>query len=162
MCVPCAQVVVLLADLHGYLDNLKAPWELLAHRTKYYEYIIKVCEVDTAHLECLSVLRNTGADIKIYIPYTMNVFCVTCLVLLPDDTHLVILSLWQAMLESIGVPLDKLKFVRGTDYQLSRYVFAVFYWILSKLFPFQGVHSGCVQNDLSRNGGECPHVKMCL
>ncbi|XP_064405435.1 tyrosine--tRNA ligase, cytoplasmic-like isoform X2 [Halichondria panicea] len=61
----CA-VTVLLADLHGYLDNLKAPWELLAHRTKYYEFIIK------------------------------------------------------AMLESIGVPLDKLKFVRGTDYQLSR------------------------------------------
>ena len=28
----------------------------------------------------------------------------------------------QAMLESIGVPLDKLKFVRGTDYQLSRCV----------------------------------------
>ena len=26
------------------------------------------------------------------------------------------------MLESIGVPLDKLKFVRGTDYQLSRCV----------------------------------------
>ncbi len=36
------QVTVLLADLHGYLDNLKAPWELLAHRTKYYEFIIKV------------------------------------------------------------------------------------------------------------------------
>lgn len=28
------------------------------------------------------------------------------------------------MLESIGVPLDKLKFVRGTDYQLSRQVSA--------------------------------------
>lgn len=26
----------------------------------------------------------------------------------------------KAMLESIGVPLDKLKFVQGTDYQLSR------------------------------------------
>ena len=25
-----------------------------------------------------------------------------------------------SMLESIGVPLDKLKFVRGTDYQLSK------------------------------------------
>jgi hypothetical protein len=25
------------------------------------------------------------------------------------------------MLESIAVPLEKLKFVRGTDYQLSRY-----------------------------------------
>ena len=35
-------MIVLLADLHGYLDNQKAPWELLAHRTKYYEYIIKV------------------------------------------------------------------------------------------------------------------------
>ena len=26
----------------------------------------------------------------------------------------------QAMLESINVPLDKLKFVRGTEYQLDR------------------------------------------
>ena len=25
------------------------------------------------------------------------------------------------MLDSIGVPLDKLRFVRGTDYQLSKY-----------------------------------------
>jgi tyrosyl-tRNA synthetase len=45
---------------------MKAPWELLAFRTKYYEKIIK------------------------------------------------------SMLKSIGVPLDKLKFVRGTDYQLTR------------------------------------------
>lgn len=45
---------------------MKAPWELLGHRTVYYEYVIK------------------------------------------------------AMLKSIGVPLEKLKFVRGTDYQLSR------------------------------------------
>ena len=36
------QVTVLLADLHGYLDNQKAPWELLAQRTKYYELVIKV------------------------------------------------------------------------------------------------------------------------
>jgi tyrosyl-tRNA synthetase len=57
---------VLLADLHGYLDNLKAPWELLNHRVKYYEFIIK------------------------------------------------------SMLESIGVPLDNLKFVRGTEYQLEK------------------------------------------
>jgi tyrosyl-tRNA synthetase len=60
------QVTVLLADLHGYLDNLKAPWELLNHRVKYYEFIIK------------------------------------------------------SMLESIGVPLDNLKFVRGTEYQLEK------------------------------------------
>ncbi|KAI1901815.1 hypothetical protein AGOR_G00038280 [Albula goreensis] len=60
------EVTILFADLHAYLDNMKAPWELLELRTQYYEEVIK------------------------------------------------------AMLESIGVPLDKLKFVKGTDYQLSR------------------------------------------
>lgn len=62
------QVTILFADLHAYLDNMKAPWELLELRVQYYEQVIK------------------------------------------------------AMLESIGVPLDKLKFVKGTDYQLSRCV----------------------------------------
>lgn len=57
---------MLFADLHAYLDNMKAPWELLSLRSEYYEQVIK------------------------------------------------------AMLQSIGVPLEKLKFVKGTDYQLSR------------------------------------------
>lgn len=57
-------VTILFADLHAYLDNMKAPWDLLQRRTLYYEHLIK------------------------------------------------------AVLESIGVPLDKLHFVRGTDYQL--------------------------------------------
>ncbi|XP_012219706.1 tyrosine--tRNA ligase, cytoplasmic [Linepithema humile] len=61
-----AEVTILFADLHAYLDNMKAPWELLELRTQYYETIIK------------------------------------------------------AMLKSIDVPLDKLKFVKGTDYQLSK------------------------------------------
>uniref|UniRef100_A0A8D3C1C3 Tyrosine--tRNA ligase n=1 Tax=Scophthalmus maximus TaxID=52904 RepID=A0A8D3C1C3_SCOMX len=60
------EVTILFADLHAFLDNMKAPWELLELRVKYYEQVIK------------------------------------------------------AMLESIGVPLEKLKFVKGTDYQLSR------------------------------------------
>ena len=59
------EVTILFADLHAYLDNIKAPWESLQYRVKYYEEIIK------------------------------------------------------AMLESINVPLEKLKFVRGTDYQLT-------------------------------------------
>lgn len=62
------EVTILFADLHAYLDNLKAPWDLLELRTKYYEEIIK------------------------------------------------------AMLISIGVPLDKLKFVKGSDYQFTKYV----------------------------------------
>jgi len=60
------RVKILFADLHAYLDNMKAPWELLALRTQYYEHAIK------------------------------------------------------AMLTAIGVPLNKLEFVKGTDYQLSR------------------------------------------
>lgn len=57
-------VKILFADLHAYLDNQKAPWDLLEHRTTYYEKIIK------------------------------------------------------AMLNSIDVPISKLEFVKGTDFQL--------------------------------------------
>merc|ERR1739848_352096 len=60
------EVTILFADLHAYLDNMKAPWELLKLRTEYYEHVIK------------------------------------------------------AMLKSIGVSIEKLKFVKGTDYQLSK------------------------------------------
>ena len=57
-------VTILFADLHAFLDNMKAPWELLAHRANYYEALIK------------------------------------------------------SVLDSIGVPLDKLKFIRGTEFQV--------------------------------------------
>merc|ERR1712025_1254627 len=60
------EVTILFADLHAYLDNMKAPWELLKLRTEYYEHVIK------------------------------------------------------AMLTSIGVSVEKLRFVKGTDYQLSK------------------------------------------
>jgi len=60
------EVTILFADLHAYLDNMKAPWELLALRTKYYENIV------------------------------------------------------QSMLRSIGVSIEKLKFVCGSDYELSK------------------------------------------
>ena len=39
------QVTVLLADLHAYLDNMKAPWDRLKLRTTYYEKVIKACLV---------------------------------------------------------------------------------------------------------------------
>lgn len=58
-------VTILLADLHGYLDSQKAPWDLLDARTKYYQKVI------------------------------------------------------VSMLKSIQVPIEKLKFVRGTDFELT-------------------------------------------
>jgi len=34
------EVTILLADIHGFLDNMKSTWELLKHRTVYYKFII--------------------------------------------------------------------------------------------------------------------------
>lgn len=46
------EVTVLFADLHAYLDNMKAPWELLQLRVKYYEASIK------------AMLRSIGVPIE--------------------------------------------------------------------------------------------------
>lgn len=35
------QIKILLADIHAYLDNMKAPMELVEYRAKYYEKVIK-------------------------------------------------------------------------------------------------------------------------
>ncbi|SCU85814.1 LADA_0D09912g1_1 [Lachancea dasiensis] len=59
------EVVVLLADLHAFLDNMKAPLEVVQYRAKYYELVIK------------------------------------------------------SLLRSINVPIERLKFVVGSSYQLS-------------------------------------------
>ncbi|KAL5338812.1 hypothetical protein BJX70DRAFT_388377 [Aspergillus crustosus] len=56
-------VVILLADIHGFLDNLKAPLDLVENRAKYYSKVI------------------------------------------------------TAILESVGVPTEKLEFVLGSSYQ---------------------------------------------
>ncbi|KAG5661356.1 hypothetical protein KAF25_005478 [Fusarium avenaceum] len=43
-------VKVLLADVHAYMDNMKAPFELIVHRSEYYKFLIK------------SMLRAIGVD----------------------------------------------------------------------------------------------------
>ncbi|RKF74669.1 Tyrosine--tRNA ligase, cytoplasmic [Golovinomyces cichoracearum] len=45
-------VKILLADIHAYIDNMKAPMELIEYRAKYYEKVIK------------SLLRAVGVDIS--------------------------------------------------------------------------------------------------
>ncbi|EMR11839.1 tyrosine-tRNA ligase [Pneumocystis murina B123] len=59
------EVTILFADIHAFLDNLKAPIDIVKYRAKYYEYIIK------------------------------------------------------AILKSIGVSTEKLRFVLGSSYQLT-------------------------------------------
>ncbi|KAI8082064.1 tyrosyl-tRNA synthetase [Thamnidium elegans] len=59
------EMSVLLADIHAFLDNMKAPLELVRHRVNYYEAMIKT------------------------------------------------------VLTSLGVPIEKLKFIIGSSYELS-------------------------------------------
>ncbi|KAK4548793.1 hypothetical protein LTR36_008566 [Oleoguttula mirabilis] len=55
------EVKILLADVHGFLDNLKAPIELVAERVKYYRYaiteLLKAVQVDISRLVFV-----TGSD----------------------------------------------------------------------------------------------------
>ncbi|KAH9959336.1 tyrosine tRNA ligase [Russula dissimulans] len=34
------EVKILLADIHAFLDNMKAPLDLVSHRTKYYKFVL--------------------------------------------------------------------------------------------------------------------------
>jgi tyrosyl-tRNA synthetase len=66
-------VKILLADIHGYLDNMKAPLELVEHRAKYYEWLIKALlravGVDLARLEFV-----LGSSYQLTKEYTMDRF----------------------------------------------------------------------------------------
>lgn len=84
------EVTVLLADLHAFLDNMKAPLETVQFRAQYYGKLVK------------------------------------------------------AILKSINVPIDKLKFVVGSSYQLSeKYTM--------DLFRLSNIVS---QNDAKRAGAD--------
>jgi tyrosyl-tRNA synthetase len=66
-------VKILLADIHAYLDNMKAPWELVEFRAKYYERIIKstlkAVGVDISRLEFV-----LGSSYQFGMEYTMARF----------------------------------------------------------------------------------------
>lgn len=67
------RVKVLLADIHGFLDNLKAPIELVNERVKYYEFLIKTLlrsiDVPIEKLEFI-----VGSSYQLTPAYTMDVF----------------------------------------------------------------------------------------
>ena len=62
---------MLLADLHGYLDNQKAPWALLELRVRYYEFIVKVC---VRRLLCLGrkLLFSFSSSVSEMFEWLMN------------------------------------------------------------------------------------------
>ena len=68
----CA-VKILLADIHGFLDNLKAPIELVKFRAEYYKYVItsllKSVNVPIEKLEFVM-----GSSYQLTPEYTMDLF----------------------------------------------------------------------------------------
>ncbi|KAK5989478.1 Tyrosine--tRNA ligase [Cladobotryum mycophilum] len=73
------EVVVLLADIHGFLDNLKAPLELVASRSKYYEHVIKAILVSVGvSLEKLEFVL--GSSYQKSEAYVMDIFRMSSLI----------------------------------------------------------------------------------
>lgn len=74
----CA-VKILLADIHGFLDNLKAPIELVKHRAKYYQFVItallKSVNVPIERLEFV-----LGSSYQLTPEYTMDLFRLSSMV----------------------------------------------------------------------------------
>ncbi|KAK9462998.1 tRNA synthetases class I-domain-containing protein [Lipomyces oligophaga] len=72
-------VTILLADLHAFLDNMKAPLELVAYRAKYYERIVKSMlssigvPIDKLHFV-------VGSSYQLSEKYTMDIFRMSNLV----------------------------------------------------------------------------------
>ena len=67
------RVKILLADIHGFLDNLKAPLELVQFRAEYYKYVItallKAVNVPIERLEFV-----LGSSYQLTPKYTMDLF----------------------------------------------------------------------------------------
>ncbi|KAG7882439.1 hypothetical protein KL905_000068 [Ogataea polymorpha] len=67
------EVTVLLADLHAFLDNMKAPLEVVSYRAKYYEYVVKsILKSINVPIEKLKFV--TGSEYQLKAEYTMDLF----------------------------------------------------------------------------------------
>ncbi|KAJ5676506.1 tyrosyl-tRNA synthetase [Penicillium maclennaniae] len=68
-----ANVKILLADVHAFLDNLKAPIELVEYRAKYYRFaitaLLKACNVPVEKLEFV-----LGSSYQLSAKYTMDTY----------------------------------------------------------------------------------------
>ncbi|KAK9467240.1 tRNA synthetases class I-domain-containing protein [Lipomyces arxii] len=72
-------VKILLADLHAFLDNMKAPLDLVAYRAKYYERIVKsILTSIGVPIDKLDFV--IGSSYQLSEKYTMDIFRLSSLV----------------------------------------------------------------------------------
>ena len=77
------EVTILLADVHGFLDNLKAPRELVNERVKYYRFcitsLLKAVGVDISRLKFV-----TGSEYQYSPKYTQDLLALSTQVSVHD------------------------------------------------------------------------------
>jgi len=80
------EVTMLFANMHAYLDNMKSSWELLEHRTKYYELLIKQMLVQAnVPIEKLRFIEGTKFQLK--EDYTLDMYKLSALASTRDTTR---------------------------------------------------------------------------
>lgn len=67
------EVKVLLADLHAFLDNMKAPLEVVQYRAKYYEWVIKAI-LRSINVPIEKLIFVVGSSYQKDGPYIMDLF----------------------------------------------------------------------------------------
>lgn len=67
------EVIILLADLHAILDNLKSSFELVEFRTKYYEIMIKTI-LTSMNIDINKLKFVRGTSFQLTPKYTMDVY----------------------------------------------------------------------------------------
>lgn len=77
-------VTILIADLHGYLDNMKAPWSLLELRTEYYTALIKAVLQDVLNVDVSKLKFVRGSDYQLNKEYTLDVYKMSAMVTIHD------------------------------------------------------------------------------
>lgn len=80
------KVTILLADLHGYLDNLKTNWDLLSQRIKWYELVIgQMLRRVGVTLDNLKFV--TGSSFQLSKEYTLDMYKISALVTTTTMQH---------------------------------------------------------------------------
>ncbi|KAH3899050.1 tyrosine--tRNA ligase TYS1 SCDLUD_004472 [Saccharomycodes ludwigii] len=67
------EVTVLIADLHAFLDNMKAPLDVVGYRAKYYEFVVKsILKSINVSIEKLHFV--VGSSYQLTPEYTLDIF----------------------------------------------------------------------------------------
>ncbi|KAK2735869.1 hypothetical protein FQN57_001075 [Myotisia sp. PD_48] len=73
------RIKILLADIHGFLDNLKAPIELVNFRAEYYRYVI-TSMLEAVHVPTDKLEFVLGSSYQLSAKYTMDLFRLSSMV----------------------------------------------------------------------------------